>query len=170
MMFLQLDFTAVPPPHAGASHWWPTIAVLLNLATVAIGGVWVAWLTFKTKQAERIKDTKEAQTQLRVESMRLENDRQKDFQESLMSQCKELMEETSRTRESLSKAHTHLVESHAQINDQQLKAKHQADEIIDLRDQVRKLEGKIERLEKHVAKLEQCSAKDRDTKIDIEIQ
>jgi uncharacterized protein HemX len=153
-MIGQIDFTAVPPPHDAIGSWWPTIGILVNVGALAIGAIWGAWLTFKTKRVEREDAARKQQTELRVEAMRLENDRQKEFQNDLMGQCKELMEENARTRESLSRAHSHLVESHAQINDQQSKNRHQAEEIIELRDEVRKLELKIERLEKHVAVLE----------------
>ena len=128
--------------------------IVVSVIISAVSAAWTTYITFREKKLDHAREDVARRVEIEVERMRLESDRQKEFQNDLMGQCKELMEENARTRDSLANAHTHLVESHAQINEQQAKNRQQAEEIIDLRDQVRKLELKIERLEKHVAVLE----------------
>lgn len=161
----QTEFLTTPPPSDQWAGWWPVLMITLGIVVSVVSAAWTTFMTFRGKQMDRDAekairkfDAERERTakhiEIEVERMRLENERQKEFQNDLMGQCKQLMEENQRTRDSLAKAHSHLVESHAQINEQQLKNRHQQEEIVELRAQVRTLEEKIERLEKHVAVLE----------------
>jgi chromosome segregation ATPase len=164
-LIAQTEFLTTPAPKDEWSGWWPVMMITLGIVVSVVSAAWTTFMTFRGKQMDRDSekamrkfDAERERTarhiEIEVERMRLENDRQKEFQSDLMGQCKQLMEENQRTRDSLAKMHSHLAESHAQISEEQKKNRHQQEEIIELRAQVRMLEEKIERLEKHVAVLE----------------
>lgn len=153
-LIAQVDLTQVPPPSEDIKSWWPVIMIVVSVIISAVSAAWTTYITFREKKLDHAREDVARRVEIEVERMRLESERQKEFQNDLMGQCKELMAENQRTRDSLAKAHSHLIESHAQVNDQQARNKHQAEEIIELRATVRMLEEKIDRLEKHVARLE----------------
>jgi predicted RNase H-like nuclease (RuvC/YqgF family) len=150
---VDVDLTQVQAPTQSLSHWWPVITAVVSLLVSAISGVWAASSAYKTKRlesdAQRTQIESEKRYELEVEKVKGEFERQKDFQQDLIEECKHLRIECQALRDMTMKANQLVLEREFIIRQRE-------DEITQLRLEIEKLRAEVQRLREHVEKLEQA--------------
>lgn len=154
---MPTDLTHVPGP-AGSESWWPTVMIGLSLLVSVVSAVWatvdrmLAARADRELEAERsrqdsLRSQADRQYELKVEQLRLDFERQKDFQQDLIE---ELQRERQHSKD-LTEANRVCRET-VLARDSEIRERDRT--IAALEKKIAELERKIEALTKHVATLE----------------
>ena len=151
------DFTHMPGPE-GSESWWPTVMIGLSILVSVASAVWATVDRMMSARADRkleaerslqeaARSQADRQYELMVEQLRLDFDRQKDFQQDLIE---ELRAERQHSKD-LSEANRVCRET-VMSRDNEIRERDR--EIADLVRKIAELERKIEALTRHVETLE----------------
>lgn len=151
------DFTHLPGPE-GAGSWWPIAMIGLSMLVSIASAVWATIDRMMSARADRELEAERArqdalrgqadrQYELKVEQLRLDFERQKDFQQDLIE---ELRAERQHSKD-LSEANRVCRET-VMARDNEIRERDRV--IAALERKIAELERKIEALTKHVATLE----------------
>lgn len=161
-----MDLETVPAP-SFLSTWWPIIAFCVTILLNAVGGVWAYWYTMRVKKVDsELQDKAEktqqqfnrqqleadAKLQLQLKQMEQNHDQHKIYQETLLTECRELRDECRKQREDMKSMHTLIAERDATILERDKT-------ISKLNIRVSDLEYQLSSIKAHVAGLEEALAK-----------
>ena len=143
-----MDLSQVSPPASGAiAAYWPLIVASLTTIGSIVSGVWAYFVTTRTKIIESEQERVSRHFELQCEQMRLEFERQKDFQQDLIDESKSLRQECQELRSSNQKLVSSVMERDATI-------KRQDEEIRLLKREIETLRHQVESMQVHIRKLE----------------
>jgi uncharacterized small protein (DUF1192 family) len=143
----MMDVSQIPAPVDSWSAWWPAFLQAFNVLCLVAGALWTAWLTFRTKRIDNEQKASDRSFDIEHERIKAEFERQKDFQDDLITECKSLRDECKLLREENHKLQEALVLRSATIAERD-------QTIAIMQRDIDRMKAEIDALKRHIQSLE----------------